>query len=206
MLNNIEYLTAFKASKQGRLEYDNLEQRLASGTYESPFDERRDLCHKYSWAVPTIGALQRIAALGPVVEIGAGTGYWAYLLRELGVDVLAYDIAPAGAPGCKNGWHGDATSWTKVVKGGPERAAYCPERTLFLCWPPYSNPMAYHALKCYQGNTLVYVGEDSYGCTGDEAFHDLLDSEWEREWYSIPSYDYIHDGMQVCTRKIKQAW
>jgi hypothetical protein len=29
-----------------------------------------------------------------VVEVGAGTGYWAALLRARGVDVVAYDVRP----------------------------------------------------------------------------------------------------------------
>lgn len=196
----IEYLKVFSDADGGRIDYHTLERSLI-GRSKSPFYTRRKACNKYSWAVPTMGALQRIAALGPIVEIGAGTGYWAYLLREMGVDVLAYDIAPVGAVGASNGWHTVTEPWTKIVRGGPERAAYCPERTLFLCWPPYANPMAYHALKCYQGNTLVYVGEDIYGCTGDEAFHELLYAEWECNWFEIPSWDGILDGMQVCTRK-----
>ena len=201
----IEYLKLFEASSRGRIDYQGLGERIVDGTYKSPFEDRSKWCKKYSWAVPSMEALDRIAALGPIIEIGAGTGYWAYLLRELGVDVKAFDVAPPGAVNVKNGWHDGAETWTKVCRGGPERAAYEAHRTLFLCWPPYDTPMAYHALKCYRGNTLVYIGEDSYGCTGDEAFHDLLYREWDREWFSIPSYESIHDGMQICTRKIKDS-
>jgi hypothetical protein len=31
---------------------------------------------KYGWAVPDALALQCIARVGPIVEIGAGKGYW----------------------------------------------------------------------------------------------------------------------------------
>jgi hypothetical protein len=50
----------------------------------------------YSWAVPTDEAIAAIANASPfgVVEVGAGTGYWAMLLRHRGVDVLAYDRTP----------------------------------------------------------------------------------------------------------------
>eukprot|EP00271_Cylindrocystis_brebissonii_P019739 TRINITY_DN6186_c0_g1_i1.p1 TRINITY_DN6186_c0_g1~~TRINITY_DN6186_c0_g1_i1.p1 ORF type:complete len:542 (-),score=66.17 TRINITY_DN6186_c0_g1_i1:227-1852(-) len=50
----------------------------------------------YSWAVPTEEALAAIAAAAPngLVEMGAGTGYWAMLLRQRGVAVAAYDRRP----------------------------------------------------------------------------------------------------------------
>ncbi|GJP35479.1 hypothetical protein CLOM_g19996 [Closterium sp. NIES-68] len=51
----------------------------------------------YAWAVPTEAALAAIkSAAGEegIVEVGAGTGYWAALLRRRGVDVAAYDWTP----------------------------------------------------------------------------------------------------------------
>lgn len=142
----IEYLKLFEASDRGRIDYQGLSERIADGTYKSPFEERYRWCKKYSWAIPSMEALDRIAALGPVIEIGAGTGYWAYLLRALGVDVKAFDVAPPGVVGVKNGWHDGAETWTKVCQGGPERAAYEAHRTLFLCWPP--TPRRWPTIPC----------------------------------------------------------
>jgi hypothetical protein len=36
-------------------------------------------------------ALAAIARYAPIVEMGAGTGYWARCLRERGIDAVAYD-------------------------------------------------------------------------------------------------------------------
>ncbi|PNW76347.1 hypothetical protein CHLRE_12g552827v5 [Chlamydomonas reinhardtii] len=46
-----------------------------------------------SWAIPSAEALEVIAQQsgGRVVEVGAGTGYWAWLLARRGVDVVAVD-------------------------------------------------------------------------------------------------------------------
>ncbi len=46
---------------------------------------------RYGFSVPTDEALQLIASVSPqwVVEVGAGTGYWARLLNDVGVDVVA---------------------------------------------------------------------------------------------------------------------
>ncbi|KAF4318472.1 hypothetical protein BBO99_00006974 [Phytophthora kernoviae] len=51
---------------------------------------------KYSWAIPDERALQIIKHYGPIVEMGAGSGYWARLLQLRGVDIVAYDLHVAG--------------------------------------------------------------------------------------------------------------
>ena len=38
--------------------------------------------------------LDVIAEHSPIVELGAGTGYWAAMLARRGADVIAYDIEP----------------------------------------------------------------------------------------------------------------
>eukprot|EP00854_Cymbomonas_tetramitiformis_P002960 gene2960-3775_t len=60
----------------------------------------------FSWAVPSTEAIHCIheAAPGGVVEIGAGTGYWAHLLRLHGTAIAAYDIHPTDGSE-RNGHH-----------------------------------------------------------------------------------------------------
>ena len=43
------------------------------------------LRRRYAWAIPDERALRVLAHYGPVVEIGAGKGYWCALLRARGV-------------------------------------------------------------------------------------------------------------------------
>jgi hypothetical protein len=51
----------------------------------------------YSEAVPTTEALRALQALSPIIEVGAGRGYWARLLSELGCDIVASDLHPSSA-------------------------------------------------------------------------------------------------------------
>lgn len=44
--------------------------------------------------MPTDEAIETIAEYGPVLEVGAGSGYWSYVLSEAGVDVIATDLSP----------------------------------------------------------------------------------------------------------------
>ena len=39
-------------------------------------------CHLYAYATPTPEAISKLASLCPLVEIGAGTGYWAHMVRQ----------------------------------------------------------------------------------------------------------------------------
>ncbi|TYZ66714.1 hypothetical protein PybrP1_000853 [[Pythium] brassicae (nom. inval.)] len=47
---------------------------------------------KYSWAIPDERALRIIKHYGPIVEMGAGNGYWGKLLQLRGVDIICYDL------------------------------------------------------------------------------------------------------------------
>jgi len=136
---------------------------------------RDRLAKTYAWSIPTPGDIAwlktQLDGRG-VVEIGAGTGYWAWQLSQAEVDVLAFDIAPLS-----NHWCGEI-QYHPVTEGGPEHAAEYPTRALMLCWPPYDSPMAVESLRAYQGDTLIYIGEQECGCTANDDFFKELESGW----------------------------
>lgn len=153
------------------------------------------LCRKYAWAIPNDEALGVIAKYGPIVEGGAGSGYWAHLLRERGVDVVAYDDAPY-----ENNWVDGR--WTEVLVGSAAAMAQHGDRTLLLVWPPYNKSMALDHLLAHNGQTVIYVGEGLGGCTADHAFHHYLEDHFEKvEEVNIPMWPGMHDGMEVWRRK-----
>src|SRR3990167_7191971 len=98
------YLRAFRSA----IIKDRLFQGLNGTAYvrnrfeTAPGLERNALVDEYSWAIPNDAALRAIAECGPVFEVGAGGGYWAYCLRALGVDVIATDPDPP--PSSTNRW------------------------------------------------------------------------------------------------------
>ncbi len=76
---------------------------------------RRELAALFAWAIPASGPLAVLSEYAPLVECGAGTGYWAALLRARGADVEASDLA-AGAGRAE--YHGG----TLAVDRGPGRS------------------------------------------------------------------------------------
>ncbi|MFL6116793.1 MAG: hypothetical protein ACJ786_36375 [Catenulispora sp.] len=139
--------------------------------------DRRALCRRYSWSIPTPGDIAWISGIAGgrgVVELGAGGGYWAALMRAAGIDILAFDPFPAcRTNGCATRAH------TAVEPGDDTMAARHGDRALFLCWPSYNDPWAARALAAYRGDTLIYAGQDADGCTADDAFFELLEQDWE---------------------------
>ena len=154
------------------------------------FQERERCVREYAWAIPCREAVDAVAELSPLVEVGAGTGYWKMLLEQVGAVVDAFDKAPP------------VKQWSEVRKGDPRVLRSYPHATLFLCWPLYDKPMASRCLKFYKGGCVAYIGEQNGGCCGDDKFHELLERDFEvvRE-VEIPQWYGIHDCLGIWRRK-----
>jgi len=165
------------------------------------FRIRDKLVKQYAWAVPTDEALARIAKLSPIIEIGAGTGYWAALLQRHGAAVEAFDSSPPSTG--LNGWK-HTTAYFDVRQGDHVvLVGSSAHKTLFLCWPPMTD-MALKCLEAFEGETVVYVGEGGYGCTATDEFHEKLEAEFESiEQIDIPQWYGLHDYVSIWQRKDK---
>jgi hypothetical protein len=161
------------------------------------------LVREYSWAIPTSYALKCILQYGPIVEMGAGTGYWAHLLRAMGGDIIAYDkwTDNHDAFGI-NMWHAPDKQYSHVDNGDPEILVKHKDRTLFLCWPPCDDSMAVDCLKYWKGKNLIYVGEEKGGSTANDKFFKILETEFFRTLrQEIPQWMCANDSLEVWTRK-----
>lgn len=132
--------------------YFSLERTVDENMARSP--NRQLLVRRYCWTVPDPDTVQFVAAhiQGGLVDPIAGTGYWAYLLTQLGVDVVCYDLNP-GTDLVTNGWHGEDMH-AEVVDVGAR------------------------ILLAYNGNRLIYVGDGRGGGTGDDRMHQILETQW----------------------------
>lgn len=171
---------------------------------------RRELAALLAWAIPAEGALDVLARHAPLLECGAGTGYWAALLRARGADVVACDADPPGRPaadtgaGTGNRYHDTRRRpWTPVGTASAGGAvAANQDRTLFLCWPPHDDDSAsYAALRAYRGDVLLYVGGGPGGPTGTVRFHRELELNWSpAEQVALPTWPGLRDRLVVYRR------
>lgn len=172
--------------------------------------KRRELVQRFAWSIPNEEALVTMSVLGPVLDPIAGSGYWARLLQNRGVDVVATDLAPPESFG-KNHYHNQdgnpGFEWTTVEQMDvvPAVRKHGRGRALFLSWPPYDDSTGHRALLAHKlvgGTTVVYVGEGRGGCTGDDRFHDLLDAAYDvAHEVALPQWPGIHDRLTVYRRR-----
>lgn len=129
------------------------------------------------------------AAVGDrgVIEIGAGSGYLAWQLAQLGVDTVAVDTAADDAYPAR---------YHPVKIGGPEQTRKHDERVLLLSWPPQDDPMAVDSLTSYRGDTVIYIGEFN-GCTADRRFFHQLFRNWTPTALSTDHLSYWNMNCHV---------
>lgn len=138
---------------------------------------RDELLTRFGFAVPDDVALRAIIGHSPhgVVEVGAGLGYWARLLTDRGLDVVAYDIAPPPSP--DNQWFAGREPWFPVAAGDERVVANHADRTLLLVWPTRNEDWGADAALLHAasgGQRLVYAGDPPGGRTGDGRLHAAL--------------------------------
>lgn len=156
----------------------NAFNKETAGELEQVGGSRHHLASHYAWSIISPGdvtwMVEQLAGRA-VVEIGAGSGYWAWQLEQAGVDVAAYDPNPAGEDNkfCAAG------PYTTVLMDDASAVKHHQDRALLMVWPPYEGEHARHALSLYEGDLLIYAGEGWGGCTADDGFYELLEAEWD---------------------------
>eukprot|EP00933_Yihiella_yeosuensis_P036281 TRINITY_DN30012_c0_g1_i1.p1 TRINITY_DN30012_c0_g1~~TRINITY_DN30012_c0_g1_i1.p1 ORF type:complete len:746 (+),score=145.37 TRINITY_DN30012_c0_g1_i1:130-2367(+) len=187
--------------------------------------EQASLRNKHACSIPNSKALSILAASAPLLEVGAGSGYWARLLQSRGVDILAFDTAtfePAynGKTDIPSGKEliEDGEGRRNTVKpGGPEVVVQHPERTLVLMWADIEGFGTYglQCLEGYQGDSLILVGEwktSTYGAytTGmsehgrsfSKEFQESVEERFELvESVSLPNWPLALDRLALFKRK-----
>lgn len=154
-----------------------------------------DLERRYAYAVPNNEALATLLALGPLVEIGAGGGYWARLLIDRCGDVIAYDRTPLD-----DIWANIAPPWSPVLPGGIEAARAHPDRALFVCWPPRPNGLMVDLLRSAPQTTLALIADGRNSLIEDQMY-DLLEAEWTMtSSASIPRWGIRADRLMLWSR------
>ena len=165
---------------------------------------RHDLVDQYAWTITDPATVAFVAEhAGPrVLDPLAGTGYWAHLLGQHGVDVHASDLNPPGSDG--NHWHRAGVTYAPIEADDAvdSTRAHGHNRTLLLSWPPYDNPLGWDIVHAYQGDRIVYIGEGWGGCCGDDGMFRLFECDWVEVARHAPvQYMGMHDFVTVYDRR-----
>lgn len=164
---------------------------------------RAQLTAKYSWTITDPGTFDFVRAHCPnrLLDPLAGTGYWAYLLGQVGVEVFASDLRPPHPESDLNIWHAMVEQHVLVKEENAAEAMIIsePGDTLLLSWPPAS-PVAEETLKAFRGNQMIYIGETSSTCASAE-FWALVAVNWHAIGGHTPvQFEHMHDHVTVWSR------
>jgi hypothetical protein len=172
----------------------------ASGVEESISHLRvryEEFIPTYGFAILDSEIVDILAQLGPLLELGAGSGYWAWELRRAGIDIIATDLEPTEQNEFKF-----VKFWVPVEQIDAVSAVKkYPNRSLLMVWPSYAKQWPVDALRAYEGKRVIYVGEGEGGCTATDEFHHYLDQHFECV-HSAALYQFtgLHDRLEVYER------
>jgi hypothetical protein len=184
---------AWHEGKPAYLVWWEAAQNGATAAYGDPYSDIdiHVLCRSYSYAIPTNEAIDFLLSLSPVVEIGAGTGYWARLLRDKGGDVVAYDQVPAA----ENTWTEKLEPWTDVRIGDEVAIERHADRVCFVSWPPRPGSFLDGSLARKSCRRLALI-TDGRASASTDRLYDALESNYVLETeIELPTWPYRNDRL-----------
>lgn len=166
------------------------------------FGDRHELCFYYTFSICSPDDVRWIAEVldgRPVVEAGAGGGYWAWQAQQRGIDWIAYDPYKPG-----KGHPAARCAWATIRLGDAQAVSIHPDRVLFMSWPSPDDrggEWAAEALAAYQGDTLIYAADPTV--CANQSFYNMLEEDWQ-EIEIAPghvSWWMVNDFLSVYQRK-----
>jgi hypothetical protein len=133
-------------------------------------DERGRLTNRYAYACPDSQLIEDLSS-HPVVELGAGSGYWARLVHDRGGEITPLDNAS---------WHSASDGlWFPVERGDETRLTEFVDRTLLIVMPGRPGN-ADRFVRLWGGKRLVVVTGGRFPIT-DDSYREtaISDGGWE---------------------------
>lgn len=165
------------------------------------------MMHHFGCVCPSYESLEMIKAVSSgktILDVGSGNGYWTYILRRHGCEVMAVDNLQSD---WRTLWIGDTIKedGVRYIKKRPRSAE---EDVLLLVYPVVGLDFTTSILNAYKGNIICVAGtQNSNGYT---AFKNETVDEWmtrERPEFEklvqvpLPSFPGKDDALFIWRRK-----
>jgi hypothetical protein len=161
---------------------------------------RRLFKSQWGFSIPCAEAINALYSLSPLVELGAGSGYWTALMRAAGADMVATDKVSEGSPGYNltAGLH----CQIEPLGGLPAVRTYG-SRNVFCSWPSEGDDWCAEAAAAMQpGRYLGLISKGRGGNIGSDALFDLLDEEFAPKGHiAIPQFPGSADVLTFHQRR-----
>jgi hypothetical protein len=158
---------------------------------------RKAFVREWGFSIPCREAVEALSALGPLVEIGCGSGYWTALLRNAGLDVVATDMeAGPSAYGFQVGRYADAGQLSAA-----EAISRYPDRTPFCSWPSPGATWATEMVNLIPaGQPFAMILHEKPGTTGDADLLEVVSACRLLRAVQIPQFPGVGDRLTIHQR------
>lgn len=154
---------------------------------------------RWGYSIPGAEAVAALLALGPMVEVGAGTGYWSALLHAAGADIVATDPTSQGdvGYGFQAGAHHRVEDTDAITA-----AARWPERAIFCSWPTRDDDWAADmAAGLAPGRKMALIVEPANGRTATPRLYDILRTDYRPlRMIALPQFPTYRDALLLVER------
>ena len=160
-----------------------------------------------------IDDLSSIIGNDRVLEVGAGTGFLAKNLQDKGINLIPVDNSINDMEINENSY-GFRKTFTNIVETDAKN--YLKENlikfdTILMVWPPLGESLSSDIFKeMNPGQKLIYIGEGSGGCTGNDEFFQILKYSATQEIdlskkanKNFVSFPLIKDKVYIYTKEIR---
>jgi SAM-dependent methyltransferase len=159
----------------------------------SILDKTRDyrMVPEFGFSIPCAEVLGALWKLQPIVEVGAGSGYWTALMRHIGIEVVGTDPDDHGFKFTTGKYDPDQARYTAA-----EAVMRWPEHTVFCSWPSYKEDWFRKAMEQMRsGQYMVLIREDA--CCDEDTWDWVSESFDQIEYIPIPAWPGMNDHCGV---------
>ncbi len=158
------------------------------------------------WSTPCHEAVELIACHSrKIVEVGAGNGAWAMLLKNAGVDIKPTDIAKEAKAWGRDFDKDAYRQWAPCEDLAAERAfrKYQHHHDVLISWPPRGTTYPFTiASHMKSGRLLFFIGTDRYSVMANSAFFAQLETDFEKlDELVLPHWHGTADTLTVWRKR-----
>lgn len=160
----------------------------------------------FSYSIPTLEALTKIKKFvgnKTISEFMSGTGYWSFLLQQIGCKIIPSDIVVKKTKYRMDG-EKNFIKLKRINIGTIKRLTK--NNAIMLSWIPYMSYIANNILNLmHSEQKLILIGEEQGGCCANDNFFEILDKEFNLiEVVNIPQFEGINDYIKFYEKKMKK--
>lgn len=160
------------------------------------FYQRDGFIEEFGFSLPCSEALDVLERHAPILEIGAGSGYWSALMACRGIDVVATD------PAIEKFKFETGRYFPIVSLQGKTAVRRHSDRNVFCSWPSLTETWLRQAARAMRpGRTLIVVREDA---TADERTWNYLEMAFRFIGdCRLPCWWGLHDRIEIWKKRAR---